>query len=284
VIAYTVRIARKLNVRGLMNIQFAIKDGVPFVLEVNPRASRTVPFLSKVTGVPMVRLATLAALGTRLSDQGFVTGLVPNRPLHAVKAPVFSMAKLSAVDAVLGPEMKSTGEAMGVSSDLANAQYKAFLSTMEELPPDGAALCSIADSDKEEALPILLAFHALGLRLFATEGTARLLRDAGLPAVSVDKLRQGHPNVVEVIRSGQVHLVLNTVSAVMAASDGPVAPLRDGYEIRRAAVERRIPCLTSLDTARALAAALQEVKRSPRWSVATLDEYLGAGLMETVEA
>jgi carbamoyl-phosphate synthase large subunit len=284
VIDHTVRIARRLSVKGLVNIQFAVKDGVPFVLEVNPRASRTVPFLSKVTGVPMVRLATQAALGGRLSQQGFATGLVPSRQLHAVKAPVFSMAKLSAVDAVLGPEMKSTGEAMGISSELATAQYKAFLSTMDELPPDGAALCSIADGDKEEALPILLAFHALGLRLFATEGTARLLRAAGVPATSVDKLRQGHPNVVEVIRGGQVHLVLNTVSAAVAASDGPVAPLRDGYEIRRAAVERRIPCLTSLDTARALAAALQEVKRSPRWSVATLDEYLAAGLMETVEA
>src|SRR5256886_15718192 len=161
------------------------------------------------------------------------------------------MAKLPAVDAVLGPEMKSTGEAMGIARDWPTAQYKAFLSTMQELPPDGAALCSIADADKEEALPILRALHGLGIQLYATGGTAGCLSESAIPATTVQKLRDGHPNVVDVIRSGQVHLVVNTVS-----SSGPVAnngagePLRDGYEIRRASVERRIPCLTSLDTAR----------------------------------
>src|SRR5205807_1111531 len=157
VVEATTTIARLFKPVALINIQFVIKDGIPYVLEVNPRASRTVPFLSKVTGVPMVNLATHAALGRPLVELGFVGGLQPSRSLYAVKAPVFSMAKLPAVDAVLGPEMKSTGEAMGIAKDLPTAQYKAFLSTMQELPPDGAALCSIADADKEEALPILQA-------------------------------------------------------------------------------------------------------------------------------
>jgi carbamoyl-phosphate synthase large subunit len=272
----TTTIARLFKAVGLINIQFVIQDGVPYVLEVNPRASRTVPFLSKVTGVPMVTLATHASLGRAISEFGFDSGLQPSRALYAVKAPVFSMAKLPAVDAVLGPEMKSTGEAMGIAKDLPSAQYKAFLSTMQELPPDGAALCSIADADKEEALPILRAIHALGLRLFATAGTAAMLRESAIPATTVQKLRDGHPNVVDVIHSGQVHLVVNTVSALAPVADnGAGIPLRDGYEIRRASVERRIPCLTSLDTARALVQALSASRREHRSSVATLGEYVG---------
>src|SRR6266446_2481503 len=253
VVEATTVISHLLKAVGLINIQFVIQDGIPHVLEVNPRASRTVPFLSKVTGVPMVNLATHAALGRPLTEFGFAGGLQASRPLYAVKAPVFSMAKLPAVDAVLGPEMKSTGEAMGIARDLATAQYKAFLSTMQELPPDGAALCSMADADKEEALPILRGLHGLGIRLYATAGTAAFLGESAIPATTVQKLRDGHPNVVDVIQSGQVHLVVNTVSvSAPVANNGAGAPLRDGYEIRRASVERRIPCLTSLDTARAL--------------------------------
>src|SRR5712691_4087082 len=277
VVEATTIIARLFKAVGLINIQFVIQDGIPHVLEVNPRASRTVPFLSKVTGVPMVNLATHAALGRSLKEFGFAGGLQPSRPLYAVKAPVFSMAKLPAVDAVLGPEMKSTGEAMGIARDLPSAQYKAFLATMQELPPDGAALCSIADADKEEALPILRAIHGLGMRLFATAGTAALLRESAIPATTVQKLRDGHPNVVDVIHSGQVHLVVNTVSASAPVADKVAGvPLRDGYEIRRASVERRIPCLTSLDTARALVQALRAWRREHRSSVATLGEYVGA--------
>jgi carbamoyl-phosphate synthase large subunit len=285
VVEATTVIARLLKAVGLINIQFVIQDGIPHVLEVNPRASRTVPFLSKVTGVPMVNLATQAALGRTLTELGFAGGLQASRPLYAVKAPVFSMAKLPAVDAVLGPEMKSTGEAMGIAKDLPTAQYKAFLSTMQELPPDGSALCSIADADKAEALPILRALHGLGIRLYATAGTASFLSDSGIPATTVQKLRDGHPNVVDVIQSGQVHLVVNTVSASAAVTNnGAGAPLRDGYEIRRASVERRIPCLTSLDTARALVQALRSWRREHRSHVATLGEYLAAATAEVVRA
>ena len=280
VVDSTTLIARLVNAVGLINIQFVIRDGIPHVLEVNPRASRTVPFLSKVTGVPMVRLATNAALGRSLADQGFSAGLQPSRPLYAVKAPVFSMAKLPAVDAVLGPEMKSTGEAMGIAADLATAQYKAFLSTMQELPPDGAALCSIADADKPEALPILRALHGLGITLYATSGTAALLHEFGIPSITVQKLRDGHPNVVDVIHSGQVQLVVSTVSLESPVADiGTGVPLRDGYEIRRASVERRIPCLTSLDTAGALVQALRAWRREHRSKVAVLGEYLGAAVV-----
>jgi len=285
VIEATRLIAGLVKAVGLINIQFVIQEGIPYVLEVNPRASRTVPFLSKVTGVPMVTLATNAALGHSLAEQGFRGGLQPNRPLFAVKAPVFSMAKLPAVDAVLGPEMKSTGEAMGIAQDLATAQYKAFLSTMQELPPDGAALCSIADADKAEALPILRALHGLGITLYATDGTARLLRESGIPAIIVQKLRDGHPNVVDVIHAGEVQLVVNTMSAGAPLGDnGAGVPLRDGYEIRRASVERRIPCLTSLDTARALVQALRAWRREHRSQVAPLGEYVGSTVSPGVRA
>jgi carbamoyl-phosphate synthase large subunit len=285
IVESTTLIARLVKAVGLINIQFVIQEGIPHVLEVNPRASRTVPFLSKVTGVPMVRIATLAALGRSLAEQGLTGGLPPPAPLFAVKAPVFSMAKLPAVDAVLGPEMKSTGEAMGIAEDLPTAQYKAFLSVMHELPPDGAALCSIADADKDEALPILRALHALGLRLYATAGTARLLERSGIPAIPVMKLRDGHPNVVDVIHSAQVHLVLNTVSSSSALTgNGEGVPLRDGYEIRRASVERRIPCLTSLDTARALVQSLRAWRRDHHARVAVLGEYVQRAVQEVAPA
>jgi len=191
----------------------------------------------------------------------------------------------ASVDAVLGPEMKSTGEAMGIALDLPSALYKAFRSTMPELPQDGAALCSIADADKQEARPIIRALHRLGMRLSATRGTAQLLHDAGLPAITVQKLRTGHPNVVDVIGSGAVHLVINTVTGPNRAD--PVVggvPLRDGYEIRRASVERRIPCLTSLDTARALTQALGASKAEPRQRVAPITDYVRAQVPEPVNA
>jgi carbamoyl-phosphate synthase large subunit len=155
---------------------------------------------------------------------------------------------------------------------------------MQELPPDGAALCSIADADKEEALPVLRALHGLGMRLYATAGTAALLRESAIPATTVQKLRDGHPNVVDVIRSGQVHLVVNTVSSSPAVDNGAGVPLRDGYEIRRASVERRIPCLTSLDTARALVQALRSSRREHRSQVATLGEYVSPVIAEVVPA
>ena len=269
VIDYTQRIGLAMEVRGLMNVQYVIlrngagvRDGAHsrsssgppevFVLEVNPRSSRTVPFISKVTGVPMVQLATHVMLGRSLQDQGYRGGLWPKQNLLAVKAPVFSMSKLIGVDTYLGPEMKSTGEVMGVDYTFPAALSKALSSAELALPPAGAVLLSIADAHKAEAEPIIRQLADAGLRLYATEGTAKMIEAAGLPVEEVTKrLREGHPNVVDVIQDG-------TVDGVINISEGRITgTLRDGFHIRRAAAERRIPCFTSLDTARAVADALQ---------------------------
>ncbi|MGE5618451.1 MAG: carbamoyl-phosphate synthase large subunit [Sphingomonadaceae bacterium] len=266
IVDYTTRIGLSLGVLGLMNVQYVIYQREVFVLEVNPRASRTVPFLSKVTGVPMVKVATRVMLGESLAQQGYQGGLWPERNLVAVKAPVFSMSKLSMVDTYLGPEMKSTGEVMGVDLEFAPALVKALMAAGLMLSPSGAVLFSVSDRDKPEALDIARRFHELGYELYATEGTARLFEAVRLPVrVITKKLDEGHPNVVDVIREGRVQGVVNTMS-------GDRVPLRDGFEIRRAAAEHRVPCFTSLDTARAVAESLALRGRS--FNVLPLREYL----------
>jgi carbamoyl-phosphate synthase large subunit len=274
-IDYTIRIARHFQIRGLLNIQFVVHRGKVYVLEVNPRASRTVPFLSKVTGVPMVRLATRVMLGETLASLGQVTGLVPPSPLVAVKAPVFSMAKLSAVDSYLGPEMKSTGEVMGVDRTLHRALEKAFLAAGLRLKPKARALLTIADADKPEILPSVSRLVQLGCSIIATEGTAATLRAAGFSPRVVAKIGEPGPTVVDAIEGGEVDLVINTMSHISKQSGAGV--IRDGFEIRRAAVERRIPCLTSLDTAAALlesavqAEAPITVRTVAEWRAGVLD-------------
>ena len=253
VVDYTVRIARHLRLRGLVNVQYVVHRGKVHVLEVNPRASRTVPFISKVTGVPMVDMATKVMLGQKLTDMGWTTGLVPPRDLVAVKAPVFSMNKLPAVDSYLGPEMKSTGEAIGIGRTLSEALRKAFAASGVHIKRGGAVLLTIADVDKPEIFPIVSRLVEMGCRLVATEGTAKALRQAGFSPQVVDKIGGVSPTVLDVITNGEVDLVINTMSNIYtdsAEAGGPV--FKDGFEIRRAAVERRIPCLTSLDTAVAL--------------------------------
>jgi carbamoyl-phosphate synthase large subunit len=250
---YTVRLARGLSVKGLVNIQFVVCDHEVYVLEVNPRSSRTVPFLSKVTGIPMVNLGMQAVLGRRLADLGFTTGLVPERPLVAVKVPVFSFAKLRRVDIDLGPEMKSTGEVMGCDGTYAKALYKGLLAAGTRIPEHGTILATVADKDKEEAWPILRGFTELGYRLAATEGTARFLRQKGLEVMVVNKLAQGTPNLSDDIREGRIQLVINTLTKGRK-------PERDGFRIRRTAVEHGVPCLTSLDTARSLLDVLSTIR------------------------
>jgi carbamoyl-phosphate synthase large subunit len=265
VIDYTVRISRHLRLRGLVNVQYVVHRGKVHVLEVNPRASRTVPFLSKVTGVPMVDMATRVMLGEKLSDMGWGTGLVPPRDLVAVKAPVFSMNKLPAVDSYLGPEMKSTGEAIGIDRTLTGALRKAFAASGVQIRQGGAVLLTIADVDKPEIFPIVSRLVQMGCRLVATDGTARALQRAGFSPQVVAKIGEEGPTVLDVITRGEVDLVINTMSNIYTdagVAGGPV--FKDGFEIRRAAVERRIPCLTSLDTAAALlesaAAAPEEME------------------------
>jgi carbamoyl-phosphate synthase large subunit len=273
IVDYSIRIGRALNVKGLMNIQFAIvSSGVSqgstvYVLEVNPRASRTIPFISKVTGVPMVDIAVRVMLGKSLEEQGYSSGLLPSKNLIAIKAPVFSMLKLTGVDTYLGPEMKSTGEVMGIDYTFNAALAKALLSAGLMLPPGGAILFSIADRDKAEALPIIKKFHQAGYRLYATEGTSALIQSAGLPVNMISKkLSEGHPNIVDIIRNGTLDGIVNTIT-------GGRIPLRDGFQIRRAATEKRIPCFTSLDTARVAAETLE--KGIINLSALPLTEYRG---------
>jgi carbamoyl-phosphate synthase large subunit len=253
---YAIRIGLRLNIKGLMNVQFIIMPGINgelstvYVLEVNSRASRTVPFISKVTGVPMVNVATRVMLGHSLKKQGYFTGLWPKQKLIAIKAPVFSMSKLTGVDTYLGPEMKSTGEVMGIDYTFQSALAKALISAGLMLPPEGGILLSIADRDKPEALPIIRKLAQAGYKLYATEGTATMIEAAGLTVtVITKKLHEGHPNVVDVITNRSVNAVINTVT-------GGRIPLRDGFQIRRTAAETRIPCFTSLDTARAAVQAV----------------------------
>ncbi|MEO8899603.1 MAG: carbamoyl-phosphate synthase large subunit [Candidatus Dormibacter sp.] len=284
IVADTIRIAVALRVRGLCNVQFVVYRGRAHVIEVNPRASRTVPFLTKVSGVPMVELAVRVMGGETLASLGWSTGLVPSRPLVAVKAPVFSTMKLTDVDTVLGPEMKSTGEVMGIDVDLGAALEKAFLAALGSVPASGGCLCSIADQDKAEALPILAQLSALGFTLFATAGTMAALAQAGISAVAVGKLGQARPNVIDVIEDGRVQLVINTVSHLVTdeldyddVGSASVAAagrtVKDGYRIRLAAEQRRIPCCTSLDTAAALVDSMSRQQAGRQFAIAPVRVY-----------
>ena len=269
IVDYSVRIGLNLKVKGLMNIQFVIVPNTGgstvYVLEVNPRASRTIPFISKVTGVPMVDVATKVMLGNSLKEQGYNTGLLPSKKLIAIKTPVFSMSKLVGVDTYLGPEMKSTGEVMGIDYTFDAALAKALLAAGLMLPAKGAILFSIADRDKAEALPIIRKFFKADYRLYATEGTSEMIRAAGLTVKMISKkLSEGHPNIVDIIRDGTIDGVLNTIT-------GGRSSLRDGFQIRRAAAEKRIPCFTSLDTAKAAAEAV--ANSSQTYSAQPLPDY-----------
>ena len=272
---YTERIVLGLGAVGLTNIQYVVlpreTEGPRVcVLEVNPRASRTVPFLSKVTGVPMVRLAVRAMCGQSLAEQGHEGGLWPERDLVAVKAPVFSMSKLPAVDTYLGPEMKSTGEVMGIDRTYGAALAKALRAAGLALEPATPVLLSLSDQTKTEALPLVRGLHEAGCPLYATEGTGAMLEALGIPATTVTKVLSGErPNVVDVIRDGTVRCVLNTPEGRLTGS------LRDGFHIRRAAAEQRIPCFTSLDTARA---AIEAMRGDVTPGVARLDEYVNGAV------
>ena len=271
-IEYTQQIGNGLGVTGLMNIQYVImredddSAGDVFVIEVNPRASRTVPFLSKVTGVPMVEVAVRAMLGETLAAQGYESGLWNPTPLVAVKAPVFSMSKLSGVDTHLGPEMKSTGEVMGVDVDYEKALSKALIAAGMAVPPKGRALLSIAEQDKGASLALIRELGAAEYELHATSGTADLIRSLGYE-VTVWQKREvgGDPDVIDLIRSGGIDMVINTPEQISSH-------IRDGFHIRRAAAEQRIPCFTSIDTAHHAVTAM--IKGEADYNVATVSDYM----------
>jgi carbamoyl-phosphate synthase large subunit len=260
-------LARRLEVRGLMNIQYVVADDQAQVLEVNPRASRTVPYLSKITGIPMVRVATHVMIGRALREQGYQSGLHPDAPLIAVKAPVFSFLKLTGVDISLGPEMKSTGEIMGIDNDYARSLYKAMIASGVDVPPRGKLLATIADHDKAEAVMIIREFASLGYEVYATAGTARLLNQCNVPAMPVQKIHEGSPNLVDLIRSGEIDLLINTLSTDKRTE-------REGVLIRRASVEMGIPCLTSLDTAHALLLAISSRREGREMVCKPIHEYV----------
>ncbi|ULG72814.1 carbamoyl-phosphate synthase large subunit [Macrococcus brunensis] len=248
---YTERLARGLEIIGLLNIQFVIADDKVYVLEVNPRSSRTVPFLSKITEVPMANLAMKAVLGEKLTDKGYTNGLVPFKEGVFVKAPVFSFSKLKNVDITLGPEMKSTGEVMGKDITLEKALYKGLVASGLQVKDHGTALVTVADKDKEEATELVKRLHNVGYRIMATKGTAQVLKDAGIPVVEVSKIGD-ELNLLDVIKDGRVQLVINTMTKGKQFE-------RDGFQIRRESVDNGVPCLTSLDTARALIGVIESM-------------------------
>ena len=269
IVELTRKIASSLPVRGLLNIQFIVEEGRVWCLEVNPRASRTVPFLTKVTGVPLVKLAVAIGAGSTLAAEGYARadGLWPSGDLVALKAPVFSMAKLLDVDTYLGPEMKSTGEVIGIDRTFAPALWKSLVAAGLAPMPSGKVLITVADKDKAEVVSIIEGFHWLGYDLVATSGTAALIRSLGIEVTEVPKLGDGDATILQLIRSGTCAAVVNTPTMGKTVD-------RDGFLIRRAAVEARVPCLTSLDTALAVVTALRASAQS--YSVAPLSEYRSA--------
>jgi carbamoyl-phosphate synthase large subunit len=261
-VEYTEQIALGIGARGLLNIQYVSRpapagDGEPtiYVIEVNPRGSRTVPFLSKVTGVPMVELAVNVMLGRTLAEQGYPGGLWPRQNLVAVKAPVFSMAKLVGVDTYLGPEMKSTGEAMGIGPNFPSALAKALMSADLKLIHGGTALLSIGPR-KAEAIPVVRGLADAGYSFYATQGTAEFIRLLGYEVQDVHKRLEGRPDILDIIAEGKVTCIVNTPTGIITQT------MMDGFYIRRAAAERRIPCFTSIDTALAAVQALRTDERS----------------------
>ncbi|WP_096550608.1 carbamoyl-phosphate synthase large subunit [Ureibacillus thermosphaericus] len=252
IVDYTTRLARGLNIVGLMNIQYVISDGNVYVIEVNPRASRTVPFLSKITNIPMANVATKAILGQSIVEQGYETGLVEEKKGVYVKVPVFSFAKLRRVDITLGPEMKSTGEVMGKDITLEKALYKGLVASGIEIKPYGTVLFTVADKDKEEAISLAKRFQSVGYRIMATEGTAKKFEEAGIRTEVVDKIGGKGKTLVDVIQNGEAQVVINTLTKGKQ-------PARDGFRIRRETVENGIPCLTSLDTANALITVIESM-------------------------
>lgn len=251
----TIKIAKELNTRGLVNIQFVIYKNEVYVIEVNPRSSRTVPFLSKVTGIPMANLATQAIMGGKLKELGYEEGMWPESEHVSVKVPVFSFAKLRRVEPTLGPEMKSTGEVMGRDVKYAKALYKGLIGAGMKIPSTGAIIATIADKDKEEAAALLKGFHKLGYKIVATGGTAAALQEVGLDVTTINKLSEGTPNILDMIRTGEANFVFNTLTKGKT-------PQRDGFRIRREAVENGVVCMTSLDTVRELLTMLETINFS----------------------
>ncbi len=267
IVDYTERLAKALNVIGLVNIQYVVYNNEVYVIEVNPRSSRTVPYISKVTGIPMVNLATRCMMGMKLGDFRFGTGLYKEPEYVSVKVPVFSFEKLHDVDISLGPEMKSTGEVLGIADNFPEALYKGIIASGIRLPQKGdGILMTVRDTDKPELVGIAEEFEKLGFTLYATGKTAHMLNHNGIATNAVKKLDEGSPNILDLIQSGKLGMIINTPTKGRK-------PDRDGFKIRRKAVEMSIPCLTSLDTASAIIRCLKLGKTEGQLEVLNLSIF-----------
>ncbi len=253
---YTRRLAQALHVVGLINIQFIVMDGEVYVIEVNPRSSRTVPYISKVTGIPIVDVATRVIIGNTLKGMGYPTGLAPEADYIAIKMPVFSFEKLRGAEISLGPEMKSTGECLGIAKNFDEALYKAFLGAGVTLPKYKQMIMTVKDADKEEAVGVAKRFADLGYKIYATRSTAKYLKEHGVDALRVNKITQESPNVMDLILGHKIDLVIDT------PTQGNGDKTRDGFLIRRNAIETGVYCITAMDTANALASSLETANKT----------------------
>ena len=265
IVDYTRKLAQSLHVIGLINIQFIVCGEDVYVIEVNPRSSRTVPYISKVTGIPIVPLATRVILGKKLKELGYPTGLAPEADYIAIKMPVFSFEKIRGADISLGPEMKSTGECLGIAKTFNEALYKAFIGAGIKLPKHKNMIMTLKDADKEEGIEIARRFEKIGYRIYATRGTAKVLQEAGVNAIRTNKIEQESPNLLDLILGHKIDLVIDTPSQGVEHS-------RDGVLIRRTAIETGVNVLTAMDTARALVTSLEntDIKKLTLIDIATV--------------
>ena len=265
IVDYTRKLAQSLHVIGLINIQFIVCGEDVYVIEVNPRSSRTVPYISKVTGIPIVPLATRVILGKKLKELGYPTGLAPEADYIAIKMPVFSFEKIRGADISLGPEMKSTGECLGIAKTFNEALYKAFIGAGIKLPKHKNMIMTLKDADKEEGIEIARRFEKIGYRIYATRGTAKVLQEAGINAIRTNKIEQESPNLLDLILGHKIDLVIDTPSQGVEHS-------RDGFLIRRTAIETGVNVLTAMDTARALVTSLEntDIKKLTLIDIATV--------------
>ncbi|WP_297570868.1 carbamoyl-phosphate synthase large subunit [uncultured Anaerovibrio sp.] len=272
IVDYTKRLAVCLHVKGLMNIQYVVANDEVYVIEVNPRSSRTVPFLSKVTDIQMVDVATQVAMGASLKELGYKSGLVAPKHYVAVKAPVFSFNKMADVDISLGPEMKSTGEVMGIDYHYDRALYKAMTGAGMNIPLNGCILFTVANKDKDEMKQLAKAFSELGYKLMATSGSAKAIQSMGIDAEVVGKMHERSADIIQLIKKGHIHMVINTMTQNQGKS-----VVHDGFKIRRATVEHAIPCLTSLDTAWEVLNVLEFMRERRLVYSLAIQDYVGGG-------
>jgi len=267
IVDYIERLSKALHVVGIVNIQYVVYNDEVYVIEVNPRSSRTVPYISKVTGIPMVRIATRIMLGRKLSDFPYGTGLYREGEYVAVKVPVFSFDKLHNVDTSLGPEMKSTGEVLGIAKDLCEATFKGLIGAGFKFPKEeGSILFTVRDTDKPGIINLADGFSRLGYKIFAAGKTAHFLNEHNICANVVRKINEGSPNVLDLLDQGKIDMVVNTATRGRDSR-------RDGFKIRRKAVERSILCLTNLDTAYAVLGCLMLKKNPEDLDVISLDVF-----------